>query len=302
MNGLSPSLPLFQSSSNYDLGRRNYELSVSNHALQKANEELMRYATRNNCKQGMEFGGVDVGCVNCKDGTFRVEGAPQCAPCAEGMGAKEGSYFCTLRNNDSPTVACPHMHVVKGYNGTAALGTNCEKCDTSQNQYKMGSTVDLLCNTCEPGSTIDHRKLFLDHPQESRYCPENLFLHEVKDMAIKLVNPCAPCEPGTFEVGGKCIHCPPGQFTDASGQTECRTCENPNAYAFSNKGGKTCQDSSWYKQQQATGQNTYLSGLMHALDFSKDEGYESELTPMNQELWAHYMDKNNIKMCAYSRK
>lgn len=301
MNRFTPSLGSRTSYVQADLTRRNHDLMEQNHQLRERNEELMNYATMHTCKEGQEFSSVDVACVNCRDGAFRNKGAPRCLQCAEGMGAKEGSHFCTPGNEDSPTVACPHMHVVKGYNGTAILGTNCQKCDTSKNQYKVGNNIDLLCDTCPPGSTIDHRRLLIKTPRRNGHCADELFTHQVRNIAMKSVNPCAQCEPGTVEAGGKCINCPIGKFTDEFGQTACKTCENPNSYAFLNEGGKTCENSKWHTQQGATGQNTYLSSLLHAFDFSKDEGYESKLTPRNQEEWASYMDRNGIKMCEYSR-
>jgi len=279
-----------------DLASRHHHLTEKYNRLYNTNKDLMDYATIHTCEKGKEFGGVDLGCVNCKEGSFRQEGASQCFQCAEGLGAKEGSYFCT-GNQDLPLLSCPHMHVVKGYNGTALPGTNCEQCDTSQNQYKIGNNIDLMCNTCPAGSTIDHRRLLLEDPREYGRCPKQPFMHQVNDMAMNSVNPCAMCEPGTVGVGAKCINCPIGEYTDEFGQTACKKCENPNSYAFLNGGGKTCQDSKWHIQQKSTGQNTYLSSLLHALDFSNDEGYESQLTPSSQEHWDSYTKTNNLKMC-----
>ena len=261
MNRFVPSLGSHTSYLQANLATRNHHLTENNNRLYKIN---MDYVTIHTCEKGKDFGGIDIGCVNCRDGAFRQEGAPRCLQCAEGMGAKEGSYFCTPGITDLPTVACPHMHVVKGYNGTALLGTNCEKCETSQNQNKVGNNVDLLCNTCGAGSTIDHRRLFLENPRKNGRCPKELFMHQVNDMAMKSVNSCAQCEPGTVEVDGKCINCPIGEYTDEFGQTVCKKCENPNSYAFLNRGGKTCENRRWHVQHKATGQNTYLSSLLHA--------------------------------------
>ena len=287
-----PQLPNEASYQRHRIEEHNDYLRNEVERLQNTNKELMRYATIHNCEKGKEFGGVDLGCMDCKEGFFRQNGAPQCLQCGEGMGSKAGSFFCT-GNQGLPSVSCPHMHVLKGYDATAVLGTNCAECDPSRNEYKMGNNIDIKCNACPAGSTIDNRKLLVQDPRQYGRCPQQPVMRQVSDKAVNSVNPCALCEPGTVEVGGKCIDCPMGQYTDEFGQLACKTCENPNSYAFLNGGGKNCDDSAWHVQQQATGQDTYLSRFMHALNFYNDEGRESELTPSNQKIWT----KRTSDMC-----
>ena len=293
-----PQLPNDAAYQRHNLERHNNHLMQEVERLQNTNKELLRYATIHNCEIGKEFGGVDLGCMDCKEGFFRQNGAPQCLQCAEGMGSKAGSAFCT-GDQGLPAVSCPHMHYVKGYDATALLGTNCRECDPSRNEYTIGNNIDIKCHTCPSGTTLDNRKLITGNPRQYDRCPEQPVMHQVSNKAT--VNPCAPCEPGTVEEGGQCIQCPMGQYTDEFGQVACKTCENPNSYAFVNPGGKTCDDSAWHVQQQATGQDTYLSRALHAFNFYNDEGQVSQLSPKKQSHWSRYTVDENSRNCWKSR-
>lgn len=178
--------------------------------------EVKRRGTCHWCEQGSYC--MDSGRYPCTGDLFSFGGATACRTCipgwrcVNGIGTpcKSNEYLDGATCSPCPMEgACADGVLTLCTNGTYGTGSrHCSLCVPST--YSDDPNGVTLCTTCSDGGSSFYRRDF-----------------------------CFSCAPGTYSVGGvACRSCPPGQFTDAFGETFCRNCP-ANTYG-PESGAKGC--------------------------------------------------------------
>ena len=187
-------------------------------------------------------------CQNCAVGTFSSTGATECGSCAAGtylptptgtcVNCSAGTYSLYGSTTCGRCANLPSNATYSGLGGNNV--TNCSYVCNSGFSYIEGSGG---CSRCEAGnwSAVGSTSCYqcLNLPPNATYsgvgsnatnCPiacDIGFYQSPRNASL-----CLPCAAGTRMVGGKCVPCPAGGYSDAGAST-CTPCLNGN-YALAN--------------------------------------------------------------------
>ena len=149
-------------------------------------------------------------CVDCRPGTYSLDGSSSCDTCQEGFypnasqnacegcpaGKKRASSdtFCVdCENGEFSNPGSPWCDPCPAGEYNLPDKTACAACPAGR--YSFGSVA--TCSTCAAGEVPDSSQ-----------------------------TSCIQCGPGTYSLSGNasCINCPAGRYSDYDGLTECWVC------------------------------------------------------------------------------
>jgi len=140
-------------------------------------------------------------CTDCLAGTYSLEGAGTCTPCATGYYQPDiGKTSC---------IECP-----VGKQRTTTGGAICSDCPAG---YYADTIATSNCKACSAGTYQD-----LTGQTGCKQC------EVAKYQSSTGQSTCIVCPAGTYEdtLGSPlCKNCPAGQFQDQTGQTACKLCD-----------------------------------------------------------------------------
>jgi hypothetical protein len=135
----------------------------------------------------------------------RISGQQTCKECPLGYYSAGNGKYTYYVLPALPTV-------VEAWENDIDKRTKCIKCDSGKYSDELGSVNESFCKLCPRGKEQKYSDYYMP-PKKCTFCPRGKYNNQL---------------------GGDCMYCPPGTFSDVIGLSTCKECE---AGKFSNQNG-----------------------------------------------------------------